>query len=419
MRYTLFYIVLGALFFYSSCLDYDSLLQKNTIDAGPRVQIREKPDAPTLVKYMDAEPSTSNHNLPTFRVNTSRTGFHNTSDVQTKPKYLWGGKLNGNPPHSILFHNEKMYVTGKNGFSVYKYPSRIEHWSYSTTKSLSTPSLTRNSILFSNSWGELISFGLQSERENWRYKGKAPGIGAPVANHLNAFYTTYSKDRVSDFAYPYLDSLTLLSNRLTDGRLDWKVSISGSLSSSLCLTSNLIFLVVRNSHNGEGDLYSIQISSGAIVWKRHLKKIQFGFLSFSEGTLYLTTDETISAIKSETGELLWSLNIPNSSRSRTALVLDKLIYVSNKYLSVVDLKTREKLWTNRNFEVCGSPIVGKKQIYVNSCSGDILSFSLGTGKLLWSVQNIFPSDFYMSSCLSIISGEIFVSTQPNIFDVLR
>lgn len=417
MRILLLFFFLSFFICVLQCSQYEQLLSNNTRDAGLQEELA--PDDPILVNYFDVDKPSPISGFTTFRLNHSRTAFYDTRDVIKKPTPVWEGKLFGKSPYPIFFHKNRIYASSRNGFSVYDYPSKLLLWNYQSKKALSIPTITTDSILLSNSSGELISFGLQSRRENWRTSSSVPTISSPVANEKYAFYTTYSRQNVSDVSVPFFEELNLYANRLSDGKVMWKARFSQKLSSFLLLASNMIFLVSRDSHSGSGMLLSIESTTGKVIWKRRLNDILFGHLVFSGGILYLTTDSSISAIQPNTGKQLWTFSVENSQSLRTSVFSTTMVYVSNKHLSALDLQNRKVLWTNADVEICGSPIVGNKQIYVTGCKHRLLSFSTSNGKLIWSYQRGFPEDFYKFSNLSIYEGLLFVSTTHNAFEMFE
>jgi outer membrane protein assembly factor BamB len=270
----------------------------------------------------------------------------------------------------------------------------------------------------------------------WKFKTNAPLIATPSVDQSMAYAGG-------------LDS-TLYALDLLTGSLKWKFRTNGEIRSSACIGEQHVYL-----SGGDGVLYALEKKSGKVSWMfRTLggllgeRKYDFADYFYSTPVLYKGHlyfgggDGRVYSVDPSSGKLVWSYQTTDIVHTTPAFADDKVFIGSfdgNIYaLNCNDgtLVWKFKAVGHRYFpkgEMMGSPVVAKGLVIIGSRDYNLYALDINHGYCHWNKQFPFgwamaltpndsvvyvgTSDDRLIASLDAASGRTFwtTNTQFNIF----
>lgn len=188
-----------------------------------------------------------------------------------------------------------------------------------------------------------------------------------------------------------VDGISAYTLRL--GKRKWFFPVKGGLAGGVLVLNNLLFF-----GGADGILYSLNLKTGAIVWKRHTGLTSISTPVAHKNHLYLASSNKIYCLNLKTGDNVWtySTQVRDSEFAvegvASPLVGKSLIYfkVSDDSLIALDFKGRLK-WKkslarpgSRFTSASSNPIMGKVCLYVAGLESGLYCLNKKTGKVIWN-----------------------------------
>lgn len=180
-----------------------------------------------------------------------------------------------------------------------------------------------------------------------------------------------------------------------NGQELWRLPIQNGVEGSAALIKNRLFFGAS-----DGNFYSIEASSGSIVWSFATKSENLGEPLLEDGVVYfLSGSNVVFALDAATGKQLWLYSRQDTSsfsiRGGSKPVLrDGKIYVgfSDGSLVALNAKTGSPIWEvllnkNKKFrDIDASPVADGDRIYIPGYDDHLYCISADKGEIIWRVD---------------------------------
>jgi eukaryotic-like serine/threonine-protein kinase len=216
----------------------------------------------------------------------------------------------------------------------------------------------------------------------WHFKTEAVTNLTPAADN----------ERV----YLPLGNGSIVSVRLSDGRLIWRSDIGGALSASPAVDKRNVFVASESLPTPKsvypqatGVLRALSRQSGLTSWMRTLPSPVKGVINLNSQYLFVTaSDGRLYALGKETGEIEW-IKYNSSPFSTLNLVNDETLYASDTYGDIIsiELRTGKTLWRYRTRRPLSAPVaVYGSMVYVGAADGFVYAIDSSSGRFRWRVR---------------------------------
>lgn len=266
-------------------------------------------------------------------------------------------------------------------------------------------------VYFSDCKGNFRCLSLKNGKENW------------VINVGSAVYKI-SAIVQGKIVFGTMDNIYCVE--VKNGRIAWKIASKGAVFHEPVVAQGIVYI-----SNEDNLLKSINLSSGELIWSKHVNLIQYSKLSVYNGVLYVgSLDGHVFALRASDGEFLWERKIGNNdelkaysaSRSAESGLLpigNKLFYVSVKGdLNALDLYTGKLLWQSKGIKLMQSVGVSRSNtiLYCRTYDGKIFAIDTQSNdfNIVWQIDNVYANDTNVANIvcddnylyLSTYDGEI-------------
>ena len=248
--------------------------------------------------------------------------------------------------------------------------------------------------------GHVYAFEQKSGKVQWKYRSTS--VPTDIVQLKSKVYFGSFQDKWS-------------SVDLQSGRLDWSFSIGTPNENcdppkSPIVVDNNLFIVGL-----DGVIYSLDPSSGRVVWKRKLTSSPSTGLALRDKTIYVgTMDQRMYRLNAATGTIISELTLEAKPVGRLTFANDSLLmFLENAservgYIISVDSKLAGIRWRQKSSPDWASerPHLWKEFVVAGNCRGGITAFRASDGMPQWS--------FSLNGCIRSIgsSGDLlFVGVQ--------
>ncbi len=267
------------------------------------------------------------------------------------------------------------------------------HWSYDIRKDGNQvsfhgdPLVTNDLILIGtdkscvpDGIGHLYAFERDSGKVRWKYRSTSVPTDILQLNS-NVYFGSFQ------------DNWSSLN--LNTGGLNW--SFSTGATNKDCdppkapvADANRLFIAGL-----DGVIYSLDASSGRVVWKRKLASAPSTALALRDKTLYVgTNDQRMYRLHAETGEVISELALEAKPVGRLTFAKDSLFmfleYPSERvgYIISVDFKLTGVRWKQRSSPDWASerPHLWKDLVVAGNCRGGMAAFRVSDGGPQWNLS---------------------------------
>ncbi len=153
---------------------------------------------------------------------------------------------------------------------------------------------------------------------------------------------------------------------------------------------------------GDGNLYALEVASGALKWKFATGDVVHSSPALADGVLYFGSwDTNLYAVDAATGELKWKFktgedptNFNQTGIQSSPCVAGGTVYFGCRdfHLYAVDAKTGTEKWKYKNTWVIASPVVRDGRVYATtSIPSFFLALDAATGKELYKTDVKAPA----------------------------
>lgn len=145
----------------------------------------------------------------------------------------------------------------------------------------------------------------------------------------------------------------------------------------------------------DGVIYSLDASSGRVIWKRKLPAVPSTALTLRDETIYVGThDHRIQRLNAETGKVISELAVEAKPVGRLAFAKDSLLMFLEQaseragYIISVDSKLAGVRWKQRSTPEWASerPYLWKDVVLAGNCRGVIAAFRATDGEPQWNLS---------------------------------
>lgn len=218
----------------------------------------------------------------------------------------------------------------------------------STSNILRTPVVYKGNMYLLNHSSALYAYNLQDfSKPKWIKKLADPSnflLGGGIAVNKNTIVVTDGSNTITAIAL--------------DGTEIWKQSLSNISRSTPTIQEDKIYITTIDNR-----LYCLSLTTGSVIWfyqsaLDNLHTLQSPSpVTYKNIVIYPFSINEISAIDSDTGQLVWNADLTNYK-------------VSSTNINDVDL----------------TPLISNTSIYVSSFEGDISSINLNNGAVEWTIN---------------------------------
>ncbi len=228
--------------------------------------------------------------------------------------------------------------------------------------------------------GHVYAFERNSGKVRWKYRSTSVPTDILQLNS-NVYFGSFQDNWSS------ID--------LHTGRLNWSFS-TGATNKDCDMPKAPVTDENRLIIAGlDGVIYSLDASSGRVIWKRKLLAAPSTALALSDKTIYVgTNDQRIYRLNAETGEVISELALEAKPVGRLAFANDSFfMFLQNAservgYIVSVDSKLAGVRWKQRSSPDWASerPHLWKDFVVAGNCRGGLAAFRATDGEPQWNLS---------------------------------
>ena len=298
---------------------------------------------------------------------------------------------------------------------------------------IGSPAVSGGVIYFGSTDGNLYAVNAESGTLKWKFETKSRIPSSPAVSRGSVYFAAY------DGAFYAIDALT--------GTLKWKFQTGGERRFAAkhlhgvqpvsevmpdpfdsYLSSPAVWNEAVYFGSGDGNVYALNASSGALNWKFKTGEIVHASPAIADGVVFIGSwDSYFYAIDAATGREKWKFKTGDDPDTHnqvgiqsSAAVVDGIVYFGcrDSHLYALDAGTGEKKWgySTEGSWVVSSPAVRDGKVYfVTSDSSLLYALDAKSGKVLHSVGF---NKWYLYSSPAIVGNLLyFGSTQGKLIAV--
>lgn len=138
----------------------------------------------------------------------------------------------------------------------------------------------------------------------------------------------------------------------------------------------------------DGLAFALEATTGEVIWKRTVARLNASAPAFHDGRLYGVSLEPgqAFALDVKTGKTLWRKPLPGRSES-SPMVDHGRVYFGSEVgtLYAVDARTGKSIWeTSLGGEIKGAPALDRGILYIGTYAGDMHAVRAKDGSVKWS-----------------------------------
>jgi outer membrane protein assembly factor BamB len=228
--------------------------------------------------------------------------------------------------------------------------------------------------------GHVYAFERDSGKVRWKYRSTSVPTDILQLNS-NVYFGSFQDNWFS------LD--------LRTGKLNWEFSTSAPNPNcdppkAPVADKNRLFIAGL-----DGVIYSLDASSGRVVWKRKLAAVPSTALALKDKTIYVgTTDTHIYRLNTDTGEVVSELALEAKPVGRLAFANHSLLmFLENAserigYIISVDPELKGLRWKQKSAPDWASerPHLWKDSVVAGNCRGEMAAFRVTDGEREWNLS---------------------------------
>ncbi len=369
----------------------------------------------------------------TYRADTGRTGFYQTTPLVSTPSLKW--KI----PHNMIIldfeqtdplsFGNYIYAPFKNknsqcsDFFAFDKQSHEEKWALFGTNDwcsnpTTTPMISKGTFVYMD-FQTLFVIDMNSGKEKWKVYLNEPRSSPIIKN--NAVFI------LAD------DGLSLYSFDLTTGKQNWETQISGNYftEKQIAASDKSIFVLgvsVQNADNLNyrisGNIYILDLATGVIKHKINSGYITRNFNQqlispgnpfYMDGIVYFRINDALFAYDENTGKKVGAVQITSMLQQIIVdpAAVNKIIYAGgfgNRFFAIDQLLTK-RLWTvDLGAPIIVSPVIAGNYIYTATAK-EVLALSRTDGHVAWR----YPVNEKIESQLLINDGSLYFLGENNFY----
>jgi outer membrane protein assembly factor BamB len=325
-------------------------------------------------------------NLPVFRGGLEHTGVYNAPGVRQFSKARWRFQTEGRVISSPAVAGGVVYAgsTDQNLYAIDQETGSLK-WKFHTESWVtSSPAVDGGIVFFDSFDGSFYAVDALTGKLKWKFDTE----GERRFTHLRLHGLQPAGEAITDTWDFYLSSPAVYRGAVYFG-------------------------------SGDGHVYALDASTGALKWKFKTGDVVHASPAISDGLVIVGSwDGSLYALKADTGAIQWRFQAGTDPQignqqgfQASAAVAGGVVYVGCRDSKVyaIDLKTGQKKWDvhNGGSWVITSPAVDDGKVYYGtSDTGTFNALDAATGAKLSSYDAQFP----VFSSPAIAGGAIYFGT---------
>ncbi len=238
--------------------------------------------------------------------------------------------------------------------------------------------------------------------------GNASAVSSTYVNTAaSASWPQFRGDNLHNGVYDGPQKINV--NNVATLQQAWTTPTGSWVFSSPAIANGIVYV-----GSGDGALYALSLSSGAVLWKAQTGAELHVSPAVANGVVYSSsTDGTISAYDATDGQVLWTVTTGFTGASSPA-VEGGVVYLAGGQDELLALSTADgsTIWqATLGGPVASSPAVAGGRVYVGDFDGDLYAFDATTGTLRWKAAT--GNIIYSSPTLA--DGLVYVGSEDKSF----
>lgn len=306
----------------------------------------------------------------TFRSNVAHTGVYDAAGVPRLTGLKWKFRAGGQVYSSPTVADGTIFVGSTSGiFYAVDEGTGLQKWKFATKGRISSSAAIQNGLVYLLSYDSNF-YALDENTGQLKWKFSTGGERRFEAKHIHGMEP--AAETMPDPFDFYLSSPSVWNGSVYFG-------------------------------SGDGNIYALDASSGALKWKFHTGDVVHASPAIADGTIFIGSWDTyFYALEAATGKAKWRFktgedpDIHNQiGIQSSAAIADGTVYFGcrDSNLYALDARTGAKKWVynNKGSWVIGSPAVKEGKLYfATSDSGLFHAVDARTGADLFSLSFKWP-----------------------------
>lgn len=247
--------------------------------------------------------------------------------------------------------------------------------------------LVDDGVIYAANLERVQAFNAETGKLLWSYpdetqKDQRPFLSTPV---LAEDYGAHGLLLIAGYKDKTVYALSLGESRAERPDLLWTFTQATGQFVGSGIVADGKFII----GNGDGYVYALNLSDGALAWKFLTKDRVWATPVVVEDTVYIASlDHRLYAVNIATGAERWHIQM-NGAISATPVYIDGALWVGDfsSTLSQVDPATQEVVWTyTANDWLWATPIADGTRLYFADVGGHVYALDTATREILWDVD---------------------------------
>jgi outer membrane protein assembly factor BamB len=342
-----------------------------------------------------------------FRGNPDHPGVYDTKPIRTAPQVKWKFATKAQVLSSPATVNGVLYV-GSADHRLYALDLKTgaKKWEFKAEAGVaSSPAVADGTVYISSYDGNVYAVDARNGQLVWKYETK--GEHRYSATHLHGSqpkgesmpdpFDTYLSSPLVWKGAVYLGSGdgNVYSLNASTGKLNWKFQTGDVVHASPVISGGVLFIGSWDSY-----FYALDAATGKEKWRFKTGEDpdihnQVGIQSsavVADGVVYFgCRDSNLYAVDATTGKKAWVYNNKGSWVIASPLVRDGKVYFETSdsgMLRALDAKSGAELFSMKfgAWPTFSSPILAGDVLYLGSQSGKMFAIDVTEQKVLWEFQ---------------------------------
>jgi outer membrane protein assembly factor BamB len=341
---------------------------------------------------------------PSFRGDASHPGVYDETPIQQFTELKWKFQTKGMVVSSPALVGDTLYI-GSADHHLYAIDaaSGTQKWAFKTGSNVaSSPAVANGTVYFLSYDNYLYAVDTATGALQWkfatrgerRFAAKHLHGSQPAAETMPDPFDVYLSSPLVSQASLYFGSSdgNIYSLDATSGTLKWKFQTGDVVHASPVLSGGILYIGSWDSY-----FYALDAATGKEKWRFKTGEDpeihnQVGIQSsavVSDGLVYFgCRDSNLYALDAATGEKKWAYNNKGSWVIASPVVADgKLFFATSDsgMFRALDAKTGKELFSIKfsGWPTFSSPAIAKGMLYVGSHSGKLYAIDLSNQKQAW------------------------------------
>ncbi|HJW99142.1 MAG TPA: PQQ-binding-like beta-propeller repeat protein [Terriglobales bacterium] len=360
----------------------------------------------SLVLLLTLTSAVFSQDLGMFRGDPEHQGIYSGAGAPSFSRVQWKFRTDGRVKSSPVVAGGTLYI-GSDDRNLYAIDaeSGTLKWKFKTgSRVTSSPAVLKDVVYFGSFDGNFYAVDTNSGKQKWvfktagerRYAGKhlhgAAPDGETQPDPFDFFLS--SPVVVNDAVYFGSGDGNVYALNPTDGAVKWKFHTGDVVHSSPAVSNGTVFIGSWDTY-----FYALDASTGKERWRfktgddpetHNQIGIQSSPLVVDQMVYFGCRDSNLYALDSHSGEKKWAFNNKGSWVIGSPVAKDGKLYFATSdsgLFRAVDAKTGAEIYTlNLIWPLFSSPAIAGNTLYIGSEEGKLIAIDLSTQQPVWTFQ---------------------------------